>query len=124
MDRIVQMIVRITVQPRLLTYFSVVSTVLYASVFHPFGQRNTSFLISASGVERLAASTWIIGSRQTSIRIKQISAITRSPTLVLRDLIIPSLFFFRPAWADIFIVVILSASLPYSPLAELLRQCI
>ena len=94
MDRSVQMMVRITVQPREVTYFSVVSTVRYASMFHPFGQRKTSFLIRESAVERLAASTCTMGRRQTSIRMKQMAAMIRSPTRVFVDLIIPSCVFF------------------------------
>ena len=121
MESSVQISVSNAVHPRERTYFSVVSTTLYASIFQPLGNRNTSFLISASAEERLDASTCSIGIRQSSINSRHSMAIMISPTFVRVDLIMPSLrrLFFREGFS---ITLIFPPPLPDPALAELLGK--
>ena len=102
------------------TYFSVVSTVRYASVFQPLGQRKTSLRTSASAEERLHASTCTMGIRQSSIRIRQNRAISKSPIWVFLDLIMPSFKCLEDRAACF--VLISSTSLPDAALAKFLGQ--
>lgn len=80
-------------------YLESLSTVLYASRFHPIGINITSFFINASAELTDCEKTFSNGKRQIKINKKQTKAITQSPIFVVRDSIMidtPFLFYQIP----------------------------